>query len=284
MAGGNGSRLSPLTRVISKHLLPVFNKPMVYYPLGTLMLAGIRDILVVATSRDMPQFKVLLGDGSHLGLNLTFAIQDEPRGIAHGLLLAEEFAQGGNIALILGDNIFYGSGMGEMLRSLTSKPGATVFVQQVTDPSRYGVMELDPDGKPRTIVEKPSSPLSNLAVTGLYLYDNSVFDRAKTLEPSDRGELEITDLNLAYLRTGELSAVTLPRGTAWLDTGTFESLAQAADFVKAVESRQGLMISSPEEIAWNRHYISGDDLSKLAKSYGTGDYARYLMGLVGPTI
>jgi len=276
LAGGTGSRLHPLTRAVSKQLLPVYNKPMIYYPLSTLMLAGIREILIVTTARDQHQFKDLLGNGKHLGLSIEYVIQDEPRGIAHALLLGEEFAAGGNVALILGDNIFYGAGVGDSLRGYASKSGATVFAQRVTDPSRYGVIELDVDGNPVSIQEKPTSPKSDLAVTGLYFFDNTAFDRARAVAPSSRGELEVTDLNLSYLASGDLQVVSLPRGTAWLDTGTVESLAQASEFVKVVESRQGFMIACPEEIAWKYGYLNNTDLAALAASYGKGDYSAYL--------
>jgi len=280
LAGGTGSRLHPLTRAVSKQLLPVYNKPMIYYPLSTLMLAGIREILIVTTARDQHQFKDLLGNGKHLGLSIEYVIQDEPRGIAHALLLGEEFAAGGNVALILGDNIFYGAGVGDSLRGYASKSGATVFAQRVTDPSRYGVIELDVDGNPVSIQEKPTSPKSDLAVTGLYFFDNTAFDRARAVAPSSRGELEVTDLNLSYLASGDLQVVSLPRGTAWLDTGTVESLAQASEFVKVVESRQGFMIACPEEIAWKYGYLNNTDLAALAASYGKGDYGAYLNRLL----
>ena len=280
LAGGTGSRPHPLTRAVSKQLLPVYNKPMIYYPLSTLMLAGIREILIVTTARDQHQFKDLLGNGKHLGLSIEYVIQDEPRGIAHALLLGEEFAAGGNVALILGDNIFYGAGVGDSLRGYASKSGATVFAQRVTDPSRYGVIELDVDGNPVSIQEKPTSPKSDLAVTGLYFFDNTAFDRARAVAPSSRGELEVTDLNLSYLASGDLQVVSLPRGTAWLDTGTVESLAQASEFVKVVESRQGFMIACPEEIAWKYGYLNNTDLAALAASYGKGDYGAYLNRLL----
>jgi len=280
LAGGTGSRLHPLTRAVSKQLLPVYNKPMIYYPLSTLMLAGIREVLIVTTARDQHQFEDLLGTGEHLGLSIQYVIQDEPRGIAHGLLLGEEFAEGGNVALILGDNIFYGAGVGDSLRGYANKTGATVFAQRVTDPSRYGVIELEANGNPISIQEKPKSPKSDLAVTGLYFFDNTAFERAKALEPSARGELEVTDLNLSYLASGELKVLSLPRGTAWLDTGTVESLAQAAEFVKVVESRQGFMIACPEEIAWKYGYLNNTDLAALAASHGSGDYGAYLKRLL----
>lgn len=244
------------------------------------MLAGIREVLIVTTARDQHQFEDLLGTGEHLGLSIEYVIQGEPRGIAHGLLLGEEFAEGGNVALILGDNIFYGAGVGDSLRGYANKAGATVFAQRVTDPSRYGVVELESGGNPISIEEKPKSPKSDLAVTGLYFFDNTAFDRAKALEPSARGELEVTDLNLSYLASGDLQVVSLPRGTAWLDTGTVESLAQAAEFVKVVESRQGFMIACPEEIAWKYGYLNDTELAALAASYGSGDYGAYLKRLL----
>jgi glucose-1-phosphate thymidylyltransferase len=281
LAGGTGSRLHPLTRAVSKQLLPVYNKPMIYYPLSTLMLAGIREILIVTTARDQRQFKSLLGNGEHLGLSIEYVIQDEPRGIAHALLLGEEFAEGGNVALILGDNIFYGAGVGISLKSYATKAGATVFAQRVADPSRYGVVELDSEGNPTALEEKPTNPKSDLAVTGLYFFDNTAFDRARSIKPSSRGELEVTDLNLSYLASGDLQVYSLPRGTAWLDTGTVESLAQASEFVKVVESRQGFMIACPEEIAWKYGYLNNKDLAALAASYGNGDYSAYLIRLVG---
>jgi glucose-1-phosphate thymidylyltransferase len=280
LAGGTGSRLYPLTRAISKQLLPVFNKPMIYYPLSTLMLAGIREILIVTTARDQQQFQELLGNGTQLGLEIQYAIQASPKGIADGLLLGEGFAGGGGTALILGDNIFYGTGVGESLSAYLSVTGATVFAQRVTDPSRYGVVELDNSGRAKRLQEKPSRPKSNLAVTGLYFYDYTAFERAKSLKPSFREELEITDLNQSYLDSDELNVVTLPRGTAWLDTGTIESLAQASEFVEVVESRQGFKIACPEEISWRYGYLDDLQLGKLASSYGSGDYSRYLLSLL----
>jgi len=280
LAGGSGSRLYPLTATVSKQLLPVYNKPMIYYPLSTLMLSGIREILIVTTQRDKPQFKELLGDGHSLGLEIKYAVQNEPLGIAHGMLLGESFVDGDSVALILGDNIFYGSGVGESLKSYAVTTGATVFAQKVTDPSRYGVIDLDQNGVPIGIQEKPTNPRSDLAVTGLYFFDNTAFERARGLKQSIRGELEVTDLNLSYLSSGELNAVVLPRGTAWLDTGTIESLAQAAEFVKVVESRQGFMIGCPEEIAWRNGYLSDEQLLQLASTQAKGEYGNYLLGLL----
>lgn len=280
LAGGTGSRLHPLTRAISKQLLPVYNKPMIYYPLCTLMLAGIREILIVTTGRDQHLFQELLGDGSHFGLEIEYVIQHSPKGIVDGLLLGEDFANGGNIALILGDNIFYGTGVGESLGAYSAASGATVFAQRVTDPSRYGVVELDSLGKPLKLQEKPETPGSDLAVTGLYFFDHTAFARAKTIKPSVRGELEITDLNQSYLDSKALNVVSLPRGTAWLDTGTIESLAQASEFVKVVETRQGFKIACPEEIAWRYGYLDDQQLENLASSYGSSDYSGYLLSLL----
>jgi len=280
LAGGTGSRLHPLTKAISKQLLPVYNKPMVYYPLCTLMLAGIREILIVTTGKDQHQFQELLGDGTHLGLEIKYVIQDSPKGIVDGLLLAEDFANGGNIALILGDNIFYGTGVGESLAAYSAASGATVFAQRVSDPSRYGVVELDSLGRPERLQEKPQTPGSNLAVTGLYFFDHTAFSRSKWIKPSVRGELEITDLNQSYLDSEELNVVLLPRGTAWLDTGTIESLAQASEFVKVVESRQGFKIACPEEIAWRYRYLNDRQLENLASSFGSGEYSKYLLSLL----
>lgn len=280
MAGGSGSRLRPLTLSVSKQLLPVYNKPMIYYPLGTLMLAGVRDILVVTTPRDLLQFKVLLGDGSALGLNLSFMAQDEPKGIAHGLVLAEDFLGDSNSCLALGDNIFYGAGVGETLASYSTVTGATILAQAVSDPSRYGIVTVDSDGKVLKLEEKPARSKSSLAVPGLYFYDHTAVQRVKSIEPSPRGELEITDLNLSYLRDNLLSVKTLPRGTAWLDTGTVDSLAQASEFVKVIEQRQGFLVSSPEEIAWRLGYIDDEQLLQLANDLSRSDYGQSLLRLL----
>lgn len=280
MAGGSGTRLHPLTISVSKQLLPVYSKPMIYYPLSTLLLAGIREILILTTDADLPLFKNLLGDGSDLGIDIKYASQTEPRGIADGLLLAKDFLKGEPSALILGDNIFYGAGVGEMLSSYRTEVGATVLAQQVSDPSRYGVIELGEDGQVLSLEEKPAAPKSSLAITGLYFFDGSASQRAEELKPSKRGELEITHLLEAYRVEKTLTAHILPRGTAWLDTGTFESLAQASDFVKVVEQRQGFKISSPEEIAWRLGLIDSEQLSKLAKRYAKSDYGIYLESLL----
>ena len=280
MAGGSGTRLHPLTISVSKQLLPVYSKPMIYYPLSTLLLAGVREVFILTTPKDLPLFEELLGDGSSLGIQITYGSQAEPRGIAEGLLLAETFLNEEPSALILGDNIFYGAGVGETLESYRTVNGATVLAQNVSDPKRYGVIELSPEGQVVSLEEKPSKPKSNLAITGLYLFDGTASERAKNLQPSDRGELEITHLLESYRSEGTLSAHILPRGTAWLDTGTFESLAQASDFVKVVEQRQGFKISAPEEIAWRRGLIDSAQLSKLAKRYAKSDYGIYLESLL----
>jgi len=280
LAGGTGSRLYPLTRAVSKQLLPVFNKPMIYYPLSTLMMAGATEILIVTTSRDLSQFQTLLDSGSQWGLSFTFAVQEEPTGIADALLLGEGFANGDSIALMLGDNILYGSKAGLSLKSFQDVKGSVVFAQHVKDPSRYGVIELNDHGLAVSIDEKPTSPKSNLAVTGLYFFDNSCFRRAKELTPSPRGELEVTDLILSYLKSGNLEVQTLPRGTAWLDTGTLEALSEASEFVRAVEATQGFMIGCVEEIAWTLGYLTDSELLHLAENSGTNNYAGYLKQLV----
>ena len=280
MAGGSGTRLHPLTISVSKQLLPVYSKPMIYYPLSTLLLAGVREVFILTTPKDLPLFEELLGDGSSLGIQITYGSQAEPRGIADGLLLAETFLNEEPSALILGDNIFYGAGVGETLESYRTVNGATVLAQNVSDPKRYGVIELNPAGQVVSLEEKPYKPKSNLAITGLYFFDGTAPDRAKTLQPSDRGELEITHLLESYRSEGTLSAHILPRGTAWLDTGTFESLAQASDFVKVVEQRQGFKISAPEEIAWRLGLIDSAQLSKLATRYAKSDYGIYLESLL----
>ena len=280
MAGGSGTRLHPLTISVSKQLLPVYSKPMIYYPLSTLLLAGVREIFILTTPRDLPLFEELLGDGSLLGVQITYGAQAEPRGIADGLLLAETFLNGEPSALILGDNIFYGAGVGETLEGYRTATGATVLAQNVSDPKRYGVIELNAAGQVVSLEEKPSKPKSNLAITGLYFFDGTAPERARALQPSDRGELEITHLLESYRTEKTLVAHILPRGTAWLDTGTFESLAQASDFVKVVEQRQGFKISAPEEIAWRLGLIDSAQLSKLAKLYEKSDYGMYLESLL----
>jgi glucose-1-phosphate thymidylyltransferase len=281
LAGGSGTRLHPLTLVMSKQLLPVYDKPMIYYPLTTLMLSGIRDILLISTPHDIPNFKKLLGDGSQWGINLSYAEQPSPDGLAQAFVIGEKFIGQDPACLILGDNIFYGSGLSKMLQK-TSKEnsGATVFGYFVNDPERYGVAEFDADGKVKNLVEKPKQPKSNYAVVGLYFYDNDVVEIAKNLKPSPRGELEITDVNIEYLKRDKLKLEVLSRGTAWLDTGTHESLVQATNFVEAVESRQGLKIASPEEVAWRMKYIDLDQVGRLAKALGKSTYGQYLLKLV----
>ena len=281
LAGGTGSRLWPITRVVSKQLLPVHDKPMIYYPLTTLMLGGIRDILVITTPQDAPQFRTLLGDGSAWGINLSYAVQPSPDGLAQAFLIGRDFIAGDRSALVLGDNIFYGEGFIASLRRATeSDAGAVIFAYRVREPGQYGVVDFAPDGSVRAIIEKPQVPPSNYVVTGLYFYDQDVSDIAATLKPSARGELEITDINNHYLRLGRLTVETLGRGFAWLDTGTPESLLQAAEFMATVESRQGLKIACPEEIAWRNDWISDDDLRSLAERFKGNAYGRYLEELL----
>ncbi|MCZ8312437.1 MAG: glucose-1-phosphate thymidylyltransferase RfbA [Magnetospirillum sp.] len=279
LAGGSGTRLHPATLATSKQLLPVYDKPMVYYPLSTLMLAGIRRILLISTPHDLPAFKRLLGDGSAWGLELHYAEQPKPEGLAQALIIAEPFLAGRTSALVLGDNIFHGEGLSRRLQAAAqaTQPGATIFAYQVADPERYGVVTLDAKGKALDIVEKPKDPPSNLAVTGLYFYDASAPARAKSLKPSPRGELEITDLNRLYMQEGLLSVETLNRGYAWLDTGTQDSLLDAANFIAAVERRQGLKIGCPEEIAWRQRWIDSAALARLAEPLRKSGYGEYLL-------
>jgi glucose-1-phosphate thymidylyltransferase len=282
LAGGSGTRLYPLTSVVSKQLLPVYDKPMVYYPLGTLMLAGIRDILLISTPTDLPRFRDLLKDGSQWGINISYAEQARPEGIAQAFIIGDKFIGSDSVTLVLGDNIFYGQGLGrQLLARVDENDGATVFAYQVRDPERYGVAEFDASGKVLSIEEKPKQPKSNYAVTGLYIYDNQVVDISKNLKPSPRGELEITDVNKKYLELGRLRAHVLSRGSAWLDTGTHDSLLEAANFVHVVEKRQGLKISCVEEIAFRRGFIDAAAVTKLAESLKGSEYARYLLDVVG---
>jgi glucose-1-phosphate thymidylyltransferase len=278
LAGGAGSRLYPLTHVVSKQLLPVYDKPLVYYPLSTLMLAGIREILVISTPSDLPRFEQLFGDGYRWGINLRYAVQPNPEGLAQAFIIAREFVGAGPVALILGDNIFYGHGFGEILREAASrKEGATIFGYYVRDPERYGVVEFEEGYRVVGLEEKPEKPRSHYAVTGLYFYDNQVLDIAANLTPSARGELEITDVNLEYLSRGQLRVEVMGRGMAWLDTGTHESLQQATNFIETIEQRQGLKVSCPEEIAYRMGYLDAEGLSRLAEPMKKSSYGRYLL-------
>ena len=280
LAGGAGTRLHPLTLVVSKQLLPIYNKPMVYYPLSTLMLAGIRNILLISTPSDIEGFRRLLGDGSHIGLQIEYAVQPKPEGLAQSFVIGRGFIGSSSVALALGDNIFYGHGLTDALRSASARQaGATVFAYTVKDPERYGVVEFDRDGRAIDIVEKPKAPRSQWAVTGLYFYDNQVVDIAAALKPSARGEYEITDVNRAYLDRGQLHVERFGRGIAWLDTGTYEALLHAANFVQSIEERQGLMMASLEEIAYRMGYITADDVRRAAGTM-TGSYGRYLLDLL----
>ncbi|MFK0728280.1 glucose-1-phosphate thymidylyltransferase RfbA [Rothia sp. BD8] len=280
LAGGTGSRLHPITLGISKQLTPVYDKPMIYYPLSTLMLAGIRDILVITTPQDADQFRRLLGDGSAFGVELSYAVQESPDGLAQAFLLGEEHIGEDSVALVLGDNIFYGPGLGTQLRKYQEVDGAAVFGYRVSDPSAYGVVEFDEDFRAVSIEEKPEHPRSHYAIPGLYFYDNDVIEHARNLRPSARGELEITDLNRIYLEQGKLRVEVLPRGTAWLDTGTFDSLADATSFIRTVQARQGLSIGCPEEIAWRTGLIDDAGLRARAEPLVKSGYGRYLLNLL----
>jgi glucose-1-phosphate thymidylyltransferase len=280
LAGGSGTRLHPLTLVMSKQLLPVYDKPMIYYPLSTLMMAGIRDILIISTPHDLPHFERILGDGSRIGCSFTYAVQPEPKGLSQAFTIGAEFIGGEKVALVLGDNIFYGTGLGGQLKSCSDPDGGIVFAYKVSDPERYGVVEFDAEGKVISIEEKPAKPKSSYAVPGLYFYDNSVVDIAANIQPSARGELEITDVNRVYLEQGKLSTRILTRGTAWLDTGTFASLMQAGEFIQVIEDRQGLKIGCIEEIAWRNGWISSEALVTLGEQLGKSGYGAYLKALV----
>ena len=281
LAGGSGTRLYPLTRAVSKQLLPVYDKPMIYYPLSTLMLAGVREILVISTPRDLPQFESLLGDGSQWGIRLAYAEQPHPGGLAQAFLIGKDFIAGDPSCLILGDNIFYGHGLVDQLKAAAAREsGASVFGYWVSDPERYGVAEFDPEGRVLGLVEKPREPRSNWAVTGIYFYDGKVCELAETLEPSPRGELEITDLNNRYLERGELRLERMGRGTAWLDTGTHDSLMQAGEFIETIEKRQGLKVCCPEEVAFNNRWIDEVQLRAMAEELRKSGYGDYLLGLL----
>ena len=277
LAGGSGTRLHPLTLAVSKQMLPIYDKPMIYYPLSVLLLAGMRDILIISTPADLPGFKRLLGDGSQFGIKISYAEQPSPDGLAQAFILGEDFIGKSPVCLVLGDNIFYAQGLSKTLQEVNRQKEATVFGYYVTDPERYGVVEFDTTGKAISIEEKPTSPKSNYAVTGLYFYNNDVVEIAKQLKPSPRGELEITDLNSVYLKRGQLNVKILGRGTAWLDTGTHDSLLEATNFVEAVENRQGLKVSCLEEIAWRMGYISREALLEAGKKLSKSKYGQYLL-------
>lgn len=280
LAGGSGTRLHPLTQVTSKQILPVYDKPMIYYPLSTLMLSGIREILIISTPRDLPVFEQLLGDGSKLGCSFSYAVQEKPEGLAQAFVIGDEFIGSDNVALILGDNIFYASGLSKKLQGCTNPDGAYIFAYHVNDPERYGVVEFDDKNKVISLEEKPERPKSNYAVPGLYFYDNEVIDIAKNIQPSPRGELEITDVNLSYLRGEKLKVAILDRGTAWLDTGTFNSLLEAGNFVHAIEARQSLKIGCIEEVAFKMGYIEKEQLLKIASNFRKSGYGLYLENLI----
>jgi glucose-1-phosphate thymidylyltransferase len=279
LAGGSGTRLHPITLGTSKQLVPVYDKPMVYYPLTTLILAGIRDVLVITTPHDAPAFHRLLGDGTQFGISVSYTVQEVPNGLAQAFVLGADFVGNDKASLVLGDNIFYGAGLGDQLQRFTDIDGATVFAYRVAEPSAYGVVEFDEDFKAISLEEKPAQPKSNYAVPGLYFYDNDVIAIARDLKPSARGEYEITDVNRAYLDQGRLHVEVLPRGTAWLDTGTFDSLADATSFVKTIEARQGFKIGCPEEAAWRRGFLTDDELRQRAEPLAKSGYGEYLLSL-----
>ncbi|ROS78572.1 glucose-1-phosphate thymidylyltransferase RfbA [Cellulomonas sp. PhB143] len=280
LAGGSGTRLHPVTQGVSKQLVPVYDKPMVYYPLSTLMLAGIRDVLVITTPHDAEQFRRLLGDGSQFGISIDYAVQEQPNGLAQAFVLGAEFIGNDSVSLVLGDNIFYGPGLGSQLQRHAEPDGGTIFAYRVSEPRAYGVVEFDRSGRALSIEEKPDHPRSSYAVPGLYFYDNDVVEVARTIRPSPRGEYEITDVNRHYLDQGRLNVEVLPRGTAWLDTGTFDSLLDAADYVRTIENRQGLKIGAPEEIAWRQGFLTDEGLRERAERLVKSGYGTYLLGLL----
>lgn len=280
LAGGSGTRLYPITLATSKQLIPIYDKPMIYYPLSTLLSAGINDILIISTPQDLPRFEQLLGSGEQIGCNFTYKVQEKPRGLADAFIVGEDFIGNDKVAMVLGDNIFYGTQMGTKLKKYTNVDGGVVFGYQVSDPERYGVVEFDKDNKVVSIEEKPANPKSNYAIPGLYFFDNSVSEIAKNVKPSDRGEIEITEIHNAYLRQNKLEVCLLDRGTAWLDTGTFQSMNQASQFVQVIEERQGLKIGCIEEVAYREGFINKFQLLKLAEPLAKSGYGKYLQGLV----